>query len=146
MPYHDFLPSDLDLAGWPNLKKNCPRLWLLKQRGYLLLLFTYGCHRRAMLSFWQLWLFIVADVQRPQTEFIFQRSNSQDAHGLAKVSFVLTFISHFMYLLLQMICSGHLMTDLVVICLCHAACTFADFNNMSEWCHLLSLMNWITSF
>ena len=28
-------------------------LWLLNQRGYL---FTYGCRRRAMLSFWQLWL------------------------------------------------------------------------------------------
>ena len=24
-------------------------------RGYILLLFTYGCRRRAMLSFWQLW-------------------------------------------------------------------------------------------
>ena len=36
--------------------KNCPELWLLNQRGYLLLLFTYGCRRRAMLSFWQLWL------------------------------------------------------------------------------------------
>ena len=24
--------------------------------GYILLLFTYGCRRRAMLSFWQLWL------------------------------------------------------------------------------------------
>ena len=38
------------------LKKNCPRLWLLNQRGYLWLLFTYGCRRRAMLSIWQLWL------------------------------------------------------------------------------------------
>ena len=31
-------------------KRNCPRLWLLNQRGYLLLLFTYGCRRWAMLS------------------------------------------------------------------------------------------------
>ena len=38
--------------------KNWPGLWLLNQRGYLLLLFTYGCRRRAMLSFWQLWLLI----------------------------------------------------------------------------------------
>ena len=38
--------------------KNCPGLWLLNQRGYLLLLFTYGCRRRAMLSFWQLWFWI----------------------------------------------------------------------------------------
>ena len=50
MQYHDFWPSDLYLVSWPTLKKNCPRLWLLNQRGYLLLLFTYGCRRRAMLS------------------------------------------------------------------------------------------------
>ena len=50
MRYHDFWPSDLDLVGWPTLKQNCPRLWLLNQRGFLLLLFTYGCHWRAMLS------------------------------------------------------------------------------------------------
>ena len=51
MRYHDFLPSgltDLDLVGWPT--KKIVRLWLLNQRGYLLLLFTYGCRRRAMLS------------------------------------------------------------------------------------------------
>ena len=30
-------------------KKNCPGLKLLNQRGYLLLLFTFGCRRRAML-------------------------------------------------------------------------------------------------
>ena len=51
MRYHDFWPSDLndlDLVGWPPLKKYCPRF--LNQRGYLLLLFTYGCRRRAMLS------------------------------------------------------------------------------------------------
>ena len=34
--------------------KNCPGLWILNQRGYLLLLFTYGCRRQAMLSFWRL--------------------------------------------------------------------------------------------
>ena len=50
MRYHDFWPSDLDLVGWPTLKKICPRLWLLNQRGYSFLLFTYGCRRRAMLS------------------------------------------------------------------------------------------------
>ena len=53
MRYHDFWPSDLNWP-WPCrltfFKKNCPRLWLLNQRGYLLLLFTYGCRRRAMLS------------------------------------------------------------------------------------------------
>ena len=36
-------------------QKNWPGLWLLNQRGYFLLLFTYGCRRRAMLSFWHLW-------------------------------------------------------------------------------------------
>ena len=39
-------------------KKKNRGLWLLTQRRYLLLLFTYGCRRRAMLSFWQLWLVI----------------------------------------------------------------------------------------
>ena len=39
--------------------KNWPGLWLLNQRGYLLLLFTCGCRRRAILSLWQLWLDVV---------------------------------------------------------------------------------------
>ena len=54
------LCSDLDLEGWPTLWKIRPGLWLLNQKGYLLLLFTYGCSRRAMLSFWQLWISISA--------------------------------------------------------------------------------------
>ena len=48
------VPWFLTLWPWPcrftYFKKNCPRLWLLNQRGFLLLLFTYGCCRRAMLS------------------------------------------------------------------------------------------------
>ena len=55
MLYHDFwrwrLKVDL-------LNKKCPGLWLLYQRGYLLLIFSFGCRWRAMLSFWQLWLYI----------------------------------------------------------------------------------------
>ena len=54
MLYHDFWRSDLDLPGCPTLKKIVLD-YDLNQGGYLLLLFTYGCRRRAMLSFWQLW-------------------------------------------------------------------------------------------
>ena len=54
------VPWFLKWWPWPwrltYLIENWPGLWLLNQRGYLLLLFTYGCRRRAMLSFWQLWL------------------------------------------------------------------------------------------
>ena len=52
LPYHDFWPSVLDLSALQAdlLLKNCPWLWLLNQTGYLLLLFTYGCRQRAMLS------------------------------------------------------------------------------------------------
>ena len=57
MLYHDFWRSDLDLPGCPTLKKIVLD-YDLNQGGYLLLLFTYGCRRRAMLSFWQLWLLL----------------------------------------------------------------------------------------
>ena len=63
------LLSTLDLAGWPTLPQKCHGIWLLNQRGYLLLLFSYGCRRRAMLSFWQLWYlnFCTREIQNEWT-------------------------------------------------------------------------------
>ena len=53
------------------LKKKLSLTWLLNHRGHLLLLFTYGCRRRAMLSLWQLWFLfaLVHVIKRFLNEF-----------------------------------------------------------------------------
>ena len=57
------VPWFLTYWSWPckltYFKKKIVLDWLLNQRRYLLLLFTYGYCLRAMLSFWQLWFWHV---------------------------------------------------------------------------------------
>ena len=77
-------------------KKNWLGLWLLNQRGYILLLFTYGCRRRAMLSFWQLWFWNTVHAVRLVTMYIhtFQDARLVPGGGATEIELAKQLITH----------------------------------------------------